>query len=415
MNRYFNHSTSFENASAAREIELENKMTSPRFQLYQEDHTRMYHHLPLKSILASNYLSFAEPYLAELVSQDSLKEILCTAQYFPGNLTSFLGFECRLTDTQSRADWAFAISGMGDDREVFTNLMENGNLPKQYFQQQEWKHIADFAKAWIDPKSLLYHKIQCFWFEFDMPDQLPVTLIPSVFFGPEKTTGRGDADEVSQFLSIINTTVSVLKGKRLSHSLERQLAACIRQLPTNASIQFIGVMFSRSTNGIRLYVKRLLPKQIVPYLTSLGWSDTNGRLSSLIDELSDRADRFVIGFDVVEEGIIPKIGIECSFISNNFHLETRWGELLEYLVEKNLCLPEKRDALLRYSGSENTDTFSGGIMRPLVSVSRHLDTLISSAIVRYISHIKVVYQPGHPLEAKAYPAIRLFEAAPEST
>lgn len=390
-------------------------MTSPQFQLYQEDHTRMYRHLPLKSILASNYLYFAEPYLGQLVSADSLKEILCSAQYFPGNLTSFLGFECRLTDTQSRADWAFAISGMGDDRQVFTNLMENGNLPKQYFQRQEWKHIADFAKAWIDPKSLLYHKIQCFWLEFDMPEQLPETLIPSVFFGPEKITGTGNVDEVSQFLSVINTAASVLKGERLSKYLEQQLANCISQLPTNASIQFIGVMFSRSTNGIRLYVKRLLPKQIVPYLISLGWSDTKGRLSALINELSDIADRFVVGFDVVKEGISPKIGIECSFISNNYHLETRWGDLLEYLVEKNLCLPEKRDALLRYSGSENTETFSGGIMRPLASVSRHLDKLISSAIVRYISHIKIVYQSGHLLEAKAYPAIRLFEAAPEST
>jgi len=73
-----------------------------------------------------------------------------------------------------------------------------------------------------------------------------------------------------------------------------------------------------------------------------------------------------------------------------------------------MCLPEKRDALLSYSGIENTENFSGGVMKPLTSASRHLDELVSSALVRYISHIKIVYQSGQPLEAKAYPAVRLF-------
>ncbi len=32
----------------------------------------------------------------------------------------------------------------------------------------------------------------------------------------------------------------------------------------------------------------------------------------------------------------------------------------------------------------------------------------SSALVRYISHIKLVYEPDHVLSAKAYPGVRLF-------
>jgi hypothetical protein len=78
-------------------------------------------------------------------------------------------------------------------------------------------------------------------------------------------------------------------------------------------------------------------------------------------------------------------------------------------VEKGMCLPEKRDALLVYPGVEHPDDFTGGIMKPFISVSQHLDDIFSGSLVRYISHVKVVYQPGRPLESKAYPAVRLFE------
>jgi hypothetical protein len=83
-------------------------------------------------------------------------------------------------------------------------------------------------------------------------------------------------------------------------------------------------------------------------------------------------------------------------------------------VTKGICLPEKRDALLQYPGVEHPDDFSGGVMKPFVSISQHLDNIFSgSPLVRYISHVKIVYLPGRPLEAKAYPAVRLFE--PSST
>jgi hypothetical protein len=40
-----------------------------------------------------------------------------------------------------------------------------------------------------------------------------------------------------------------------------------------------------------------------------------------------------------------------------------------------------------------------------------LDEIFSDSLVRYMSHIKIVYVPGQPLESKAYPAVRLFEPA----
>lgn len=242
-----------------------------------------------------------------------------------------------------------------------------------------------------------------------MPNPQSEVVIPCVFFGPEKLSSNVLTNDVNQYKWLIDNALPLLKGNSLSKPLENQLFNCIQQLPTNASIQFVGIMLSRSTDGIRLYINRLHPEQILPYLKSLGWSDETGQCSVLISELKNKADRFVIGFDINIEGISPRIGIECSFISNRFHNETRWNNLLNYLVKKGICLPEKRDALLSYSGICEPEYFSGGLMKPLSSASNHLEKLLSSALVRYISHVKILYEKGHILEAKAYPAVRLFE------
>lgn len=409
MNRYIHYSTSFENAGAVREIDLEKKMVAPEYQLYQEDHIRMQKHLPVKSILASNYLCKAEPFVSSLISPEKFKDILSVAKIFPGNLTSFLGFEIHLGDARQRADWAFAVSGAGDDRIVFENVIKQGNFPKPLIQQPEWQQIAAFSEAWAEKESMLKKQVKCFWLEFDMPESNHDVIIPSVFFGPEKISQESLKDSKSQFLWLVNEALPLLRGQPMSDGVKRQILNCIEKIPKGASLFQVGTMLSRSTNDVRLYINKIHPRRIIPYLKKLGWSDEENAFQILIDDVESRADRFVLSFDVTPDGIGPRIGLECSFEENRYHAETRWEDLFEYLVLKGICLPQKRDALLLYPGLEHPDDFSGGVMKPFASVSQHLDDIFSGSLVRYISHVKVVYLPGRPLEAKAYPAVRLFE------
>jgi hypothetical protein len=409
LNRYITTSTSFENAGAAREIELEKKLIAPEYQLYQEDHSRMLKHLPVRSILASNYLCKAEPFVSSLISPERFKDILAVARNFPGNLTSFLGFEIHLGDERQRADWAFAISGVGDDRIVFENVLKQGNLPASFTQQPEWRQIALFSEAWSQSDSALKRNVKCFWLEFDMPDEKSEVLIPSVFFGPEKMSKTRGQDPLSQYTWLVNEALPLLRGQPLSDAVKAQTLHCIKRIPQGASLFQVGTMLSRSTNDVRLYINKIHPSRIIPYLKALGWSDVDGIFETLIADVELKADRFVLSFDVTTNGIGPRIGLECSFEENLYHEETRWEGLLDYLVEKGVCLAQKRDALLQYPGVQHPDDFSGGVMKPFVSVSQHLDDIFSGSLVRYISHVKVVYVPGRPLEAKAYPAVRLFE------
>src|SRR5207249_650425 len=79
-----------------------------------------------------------------------------------------------------------------------------------------------------------------------------------------------------------------------------------------------------------------------------------------------------------------------------------WDALLDHLVEIGLCLPAKRDALVAYPGvsSEQTDAerWPAGMAR----VSEFLGGRTTGLFLRVLHHVKIVYEPGAALEAKAY-------------
>jgi hypothetical protein len=128
----------------------------------------------------------------------------------------------------------------------------------------------------------------------------------------------------------------------------------------------------------------------------------------LLKDLAHQVSRVVLHITITENGVDQKIGLECSFAPDKYHLETRWRSFFNYLVKKGLCLPEKKDALLEFIGVDQDDTkriFDTTSYRPIVKFENND---CSGALVRYISHIKLVYEPNQVLSAKAYPGVRLF-------
>ena len=407
MHTNLQHPTGFIHSFAARELGLETTLATDAF---STEFSRMSRRLPIHSIYASTYLSTAQPFINHLITPDNFQEIITLARQFPGNLTSFLGFECRLTEPVSRTDWAFAVSGSGKDRNVLANFLRQGYIPDYYLQEDAWQRVQKFVKAWATPQSALDRRIQCFWLEFDMPEQPPTVFLPSVFFGPNRLPKGVASNTVSEYSWLTRSALPLLKGHAVHASIKQQLAICLLHLPENANLFQVGVMLSRGDNeNLRLFINHLSPSQILHYLRSIGWMGNGDALAMMLSEIDPLADRFVLGFDITPKGIGPRLGLECSFQTDGYHQEPRWAAFLDYLVCKGLCLPEKRDALLRFPGVESNGAWDGSVMRPLASVSHTLPDLLSSAIVRYISHIKIVYENGKAFEAKAYPAVRLFK------
>jgi hypothetical protein len=410
MHTHPEHPSVFDTAFSAREVGLEEVLSSEN---YLADYTRMTKHLPIQSIYTSDYLCAAEHYLNHLVVPENFKQIISLARFFPGNLTSFLGFECRLGDSAARTDWAFAVSGSGNDRNVLTNLLSHGYLPDYFFHEDAWQQVRRFSTAWTTASSVLQDKIQCFWLEFDMPTPLPQIPIPSVFFGPSKLPDKADNIDVSEYAWLVKSALPLLRGHRVQPSIQEGMKRSIRHLPENATLFQVGTLLSRGqSDDVRFYLNHLSPQQMISYLDDCEWPGDSHTLIPLLRQLGAIADRFVLGVDITPDGIGRRIGVECSFLSDAFHKEDRWCDLLDILVDEKLCLPERRDALVNYPGVEGDQEPYGSVMKPLASASSHLNDLMTSTIVRYISHLKIVYEADHFVEAKAYPAVRLFKGTP---
>jgi hypothetical protein len=400
LNRYFNHGASFEIAGAAREIELDSMLLPKKF--HQQKPPLEERNILGEKLTPNDYFSMAEPFVSKmLVSPNNFKKIQTIATYFPGGLTDFLGFEVRLNGEESQADWALAISGRDNARYALANFLSNGHLPASYRQTPEWNRILNFTQLWTKPNSVLHDKILGAWLEFDMPENPPSVPIPSVFFNPAKIKGSSMADP-SDFSWFTKQAIPSLMGQRLLKEVEQNLNTSIQKMPKDASLFIVGVMLSRKISDVRMSVQFRDPKQIIPYLHELGWSENIDTFSPLINDLiSLNVNRIVLDFDIGKH-VGRTVAVECSFFPNHYHQEHHWKKILDYLVEREIAAPSKRDDLLVYPGTEKTIMFSeNGIGSFDEGASQ------SKVISRYITHIKIVYNPDEQkLKAKAYLAIR---------
>jgi hypothetical protein len=362
----------------------------------------------LRYLYSAQFLSSVESFVPEeLICSQNYSEMKTLASHFPGGISSFFGFESRLNSADGRADYLFAVSSGGGEREALANLIRNGSLPENFTDNPEWQTVGRFVLEWANPESALYSTIRGLWFEFDMVENSSDTLVPCIFLHTIPLSMRTVEDK-EKLNWLTKTAFPLLTGKKVSRKIEQHLFQAIQSLPKEAFIMDAGVMLSRQMPGVRLVITRISPNEILPYLTQIGWSEENEQLPLLLKELEEKVSRIVLHITVTEEGIEQKIGLECSFSPDMYHLETRWSSFFDYLVKKGLCLAEKKDALLQFIGVEQENPeheFSMCLYKPSVKIQSNG---FSKALVRFISHVKLVYEPGRILLAKAYPGVRLF-------
>jgi hypothetical protein len=112
LNSYNQH-LSLNNAFSAREINLENIMLTKEHHL---EETKMFQNF--NDLYPTNYLHFVESHVPEeLISSQCFEEIKKIADNLSGNLTSFFGFESRLTSKNARSDYLIAVSSQKGERE----------------------------------------------------------------------------------------------------------------------------------------------------------------------------------------------------------------------------------------------------------------------------------------------------------
>lgn len=322
-----------------------------------------------------DYLKVITPHLhPDLVSPEVLSHIQ-ELEPLLSSLTENL-FECCLGTDSTQVDFSFYLPPLTKP------------LPERFLTSPVWRSFQDFYQEWIEPTSNLHQKVQAVGMEFDLDKSLSSVPIPCIFWELNRENTYPFPKMVSETLSLLNYPLSPL--------IESNLQLCTDFLPDEAQFAHFAVMLSRPGLGVRVNVINIPPDKLLDYLLKIGWEYPIDQLSDLVSKLSASFDYLVLAFDVGET-IYPRIGLECYF-KKQPRYEPRWQLVLDNLVEFGLCTPAKRDALLTWSGIDKQKQQQEGHLSWESVFSRS----IYSVYWRTINHLKFVYRPGCPLEAKGY-------------
>jgi hypothetical protein len=309
----------------------------------------------------------------QLASQKAIHQIGKIADWFPAAITNCFCFEVRLGKASSTADFAFLCNRDSTGADILADG-SSIKLHDELFMNSVWNHLRDFSHRWTGPESGLRDAVTHLWIELDS-DQYNRVPVPSVFLGMP----RDHPSDVAWLLPLLETL-----NYSISKPLLETLQHCFRSSVLANKRISLGLMFSRETDRARLVfhdinddVLRLLPELGFANLEDLKW---------LVTDLLKMAAHLNLSIDA-GASIGSKVGLECQFGDHVRKDHASWTRLLNYLVGLGCCSPEKSEALLLWPG---------GTRERL----QHL--LWPAAVVRKIKHLKIVYEAGSPLEAKAY-------------
>ncbi|KYC43085.1 hypothetical protein WA1_13365 [Scytonema hofmannii PCC 7110] len=358
----------------------------------------------MNSYTLENYLQVVVPHLSpELVSPEALSHIQPIARNF---LPSSEGlFECRLGANNSKVDFSVLTTNLDGSHNTFSELDSIVNLQNIIFTNSIWKRIQDFCSFCYQPNSLLFGTIENIWLEFDLDEQQHKLPIPSLFLGLKEFHLEKHSTERSKInheqLQIITTALGLLFEHGISPLVEKNLGICVNSLPNSSQVLYVGAMFSRNLDAVRVNIGGIPVEILEDYLSQIGWTYSVQPLKKIIQLLADFVDAIVLNFDI-GTSVFPKIGLECLLKTQNSRLEPKWQLLLDCLVEQGLCTPEKRNAVLNWSGYSDEKFYPELWSDGLSKASSFLGSKWFSICFRNLNHIKIAYHPNGHLEAKGY-------------
>ena len=328
----------------------------------------------------TDYLDPVVPYLpTSLVSASALSRVHALARTLPA--LSMGGFECRLGARQSRVDFH-----VGFLRNLAPPLSETFRL------HPAWQFVEAFCKDWVERDSLLYRGITNLILEFDIRPRAAPVPVPAVFMALESEGSR----HPSELIALVVGKLGVPRASALRASLRR----CLDGLPAGAGITHLGAMASRSTELVRLNVGGIAPDLLPGYLQHVGWAGPAHELDAIVRGVTPHVDYVELAVDV-SDTVCPRIGLEC-FLQKQPLEDPRWPALLDHLMAAHLCTRAKREALLSWPGVLQRSTRPETWPHSLASSELFLGDRARSVFVRRLNHVKLVYEAGHPVEAKAY-------------
>jgi hypothetical protein len=340
-----------------------------------------------------DYLQIVAPYIPpQLMSARSVAAVADVAAVLPPS--SNFGFECRLGSPAQEADFLVGVVHSDGSRGAWAGENPRCVLPEAAGSNGTWKKVRAFLADWHLGRDGL-GPVHDTWLEFDIALEDPALPDPSFFFGFDDTVEQNHPE-------LTEAMVERLRERPLGNGTRERLRDCFAALPPHGVIFQVGVMLSRPIDEIRLCTRRLRPEEILDYLENVGWPGARDELRRSLDSLAPVVDWVSLDF-AVGETVLPQIGLECNVWDGG---RTKLHALLDFLSAASVCLPEKKEALLRWLGYCTERTDQARWPAYLLKASEALGQDVVSTVARTLNHIKVSHQSGHPMTAKAYLGVR---------
>lgn len=251
--------------------------------------------------------------------------------------------------------------------------------------------LAGLAAGWRDPSSIAARCVVQAWLELDLPPGASAPSATAIFLGLAKgSMSRDDGAAILARLLPLLPAPAAPAGAMI----ERAFAA----LPEGARVSFIGAFADRGSPTLRINVARLGAGASAGYLEALGWRDTRGLAASLTAEVERCGARPVLCLDL-GAGALPRLGIECM-IDAGMMDSAPWRPLLDALVDRGLCTPARRAAVLGFPGVDEPTSDAWPV--ELILAALLGEPTRAPVIARHVNHLKIALTPDAVLDAKAY-------------
>lgn len=352
------------------------------------------------SFSVGDTLRAAAPALpAALVNAAAQSHILALADDLPGTLTTFCGYECRLGSPEANADFLFCSTRPEGHARVLAGLDETDELPATLLALPAWQQVRAFARSWLHADSPLDGQIVNTWLEFDVDAADGAGRAPSVFFGtPELPSGT---PAITQ-LPLVRAGLALLAPAAVADERDAALTRFFAALPDGARVFQVGVMLARPAAVVRLCVRGVPRGDLIDLLHALAWPGATTAVAELLGGVARSAERIDVDVDL-GTAVGAKLGLECYF-GSDLATGARLRAMLGALVEAGLCTADKADALVAYSGLDSQDRAANWPMH-LRALAAEAGADITSCLLRWVHHVKLVLEAGQPTSAKAYLAL----------
>jgi pyrroloquinoline quinone biosynthesis protein E len=215
-----------------------------------------------------------------------------------------------------------------------------------------------------------------YWVELDAGSYGSKQIRPCYFIDASAVAAGKDNERFYE------TALVRLAGEERVGRLLPMLCRVVEKLHGRGDNLFqLGAMNGRGQDDrIRVFTNDMKKEQLLSFLEELSYPGDHSVVRHYLESWEPFSDKglFILDFDILEDGISEKIGINFGTRKKDHKTIESW---LDYLVQENLCLTSKKEDVLSW-----VDAFP-----------QHTPWIQND-----ISHFKFAFQGNRLLKAKAY-------------